>query len=557
MLALALALIPPILQDQAQKPIPADLADQVRRAEDIGKAIFESDQAAWHGSDALAEAKGPLEKLGLGGFLTVREQDKGWSVLFLTRAEPVRVAQRVSVGPSESTPKVLDTPEPLPLSKADAALWAARQLALESGGPYEQPINPVVLRGSDFGESGILVYLLGGTQKPDVAVLGRHVRVRVSDDGTKVTEVLPLVKGVIESPTKSPDGKQVVGLMATQLVTDFPTEVQVFAQLNAGLPLYVATRRGVWKLEQGKIAYMGERPPAKATLRLALRERASGEQRDGYLMLWRTGIPAENGWTAGDEYVGQYQLPKEGLEIPDLVPGTYRAASDAHAVSAGDLPAFELKSPRGEVTLAIESPQEREVWVEVFDKQGQTFETAEFTPGSRSGSLRAPAWVKLRKQIAEDGSESGIGMVGGFQSSRADHGGGKLRRGAHGFSLGREREDGGLYETVRSISLRVPEHGTVGGTLRFAGHEELRYRALLIEKGDFEGLFTMADGSELNLAWLHLQTPLEPDVLPRPAEWWLDVPVQVAVQAPGCKRLELEFRLREGLPKPRTLEKKP
>src|SRR5689334_6329124 len=232
MLALALALLPVCLPAQDSQPIPADLAEQVRRAETIGQAMFECDQAAWLGSDALARSKGPLEKLGLGGFLAVRQKDKGWTVLFLSREDPARVVQRVQVLASEPAPKVLDTPAPLPLSKEEAQLWAARQLALESGGPHEQPINPVVLRGSDYGESGILVYLLGGSAKPDVAVLGRHVRVRVSDDGTKVTEILPLVKAVIEAPTVTPDGKPVAALMAAQFVTEFPSEVQVFAQLE-------------------------------------------------------------------------------------------------------------------------------------------------------------------------------------------------------------------------------------------------------------------------------------------------------------------------------------
>ncbi len=466
MLALALALATTLGPAQDTRPVPDDLAKQVQRAERIGRALFESDQASWHGSDALAESKGPLEKLGLGGFLALPDRSAGWVVLFLSAEEPPRILQRVEVQSSAVKPRVLDTPAPLPLSKEDAALWAARKLGLESGGPYEQPINPVVLRGSDFGESGILVYLLAGTEKPDVAVLGRHVRVRLSDDGTKVTEVLPLVKGIIESPTKTPEGKQVAGLMVSQVVTEFPTEVQVFAQLNAGLPLYVATRRGLWKLEQGKIAYLGEKAPAKAKVQLTLRERASGEPREGQIQLWRLGIPAEKGWTGGDERVGDFRVPKDGLEIPDLAPGRYRAASDAHACTAPDLPEFELEGPRTDVALAVDAPQEREVWVEVFDAHGQPFEKAEYKPSSRNGHARVPKWLHPRAEVAEDGTELPVGAGGGFLSSSSDQGWAKLMHGPYGFALGREREDGGLYETTRTFLLRVPDHGTVFGTLR-------------------------------------------------------------------------------------------
>jgi len=556
MLALALLLFTAFGPAQDVKPIPADLAQEVQRSERIGRTLFESDQASWHASDALAESKGPLEKLGLGGFLALKERDSSWTVLLLSSEEQPRILQRVQVQGPERKPKLLDTPTPLPLSKEDAPLWAARQLALESGGPYEQPINPVVLRGSDFGESGILVYLLGGSDKPDVAVLGRHVRVRVSDDGAKVTELLPLVKGIIESPTKSSEGKPVVGLMASQIVTDFPTEVQVFAQLNAGLPLYVATRRGLWKIEQGKIAYLGEKPPAKATLQLSLREKDGGKPSEGELQLWRVGIPAEKGWSAGDEFVGNYRVPAAGLAIPDLSPGTYRALCAAHAASAPELAAFEVEGPRTELALEVVAPRTREVWVDVVDAIGSTFESAEYTPGSRSGKPRVPGWLHARSKLEPDGSSATTGAGGAVFSSTRD-GGRKLKRGAHGFSIGGEPEDGSLYETTRAFQLRVPDHGTVSGSWPCTGQEGLRYRVLLVEKGSFEGRFTLEDGRELDLEYLHVSTPLETDTLPRAPEWWLDVPVRIAVQVPGYKRLEFEFRLRDGLPSPRKLEKTP
>ena len=297
---------------------------------------------------------------------------------------------------------------------------------------------------------------------------------------------------------------------------------------------------------------------APASLHVTLKDRASGESREGRIQLWRIDIPAEPGWTPGDERVGEFRLPADGLTIPDLAPGRYRATCDVHARSRADLPEFAVSAPRTEVALEVYAPREREAWVEIFDARGQVFEKAEYKPGSRGGSLLQPAWCHPRGQVQEDGSEVAAPRAGGYTSSSSAHQSWrKLTRGAHGFSLGLEREDGEFWETTRAITLRVPDHGTVGGSVRFDSADEQRFRVLLVEKGSFEGLFTLPDGGELDLERLHVQTPLEPDVEPRPPEWWLDVPVRIAIQAPGCKRLELEFRLRGGLPRPQRLEKAP
>jgi len=296
---------------------------------------------------------------------------------------------------------------------------------------------------------------------------------------------------------------------------------------------------------------------ALASALFTLRSKDDGKPVAGELRLWRIELPAEPGWTAGDEYAGAFQVPEAGLAIPDLKPGRYRAICGAHARSAPELPAFELRASGDPVVLEVQKPRSREVWVEIVDARGQLFETAEYAPSSRSGRLRTPDWLHLRSRIEADGSLVGEGYGGGFHHSRSDHGARRLKRGAHGFSLGLEEEDGGLYETTRAFTLRVPDHGSVGGSLRFDSPDEQRFRALLVEKGSYEGLFTLPDGSPANLGRLLVETPLEPDSLPRPEEWWLDVPVRIALQAPGCRRLELEQRLRDGLPRPRVLEKAP
>ena len=50
--------------------------------------------------------------------------------------------------------------------------------------------------------------------------------------------------------------------MVTHLVTDWPLETHVFVSLQWHLPVYVGTRRGIWRVNGDKIALISDRPPA-------------------------------------------------------------------------------------------------------------------------------------------------------------------------------------------------------------------------------------------------------------------------------------------------------
>src|SRR5206468_3754722 len=106
-----------------------------------------------------------------------------------------------------------------------------------------QPINPVVLPEKEH----IVVYLLAGTNKPNVVVIGKHYRVLVSADGKTVEEVTPRSKSVIELSTEAQGPDKVAALITSQIVTDYPLETHVFASLsNRRIPIYISTTRGLW-----------------------------------------------------------------------------------------------------------------------------------------------------------------------------------------------------------------------------------------------------------------------------------------------------------------------
>jgi hypothetical protein len=104
------------------------------------------------------------------------------------------------------------------------------------------------------------VYLIASTKKLDVAVLGRHHRVLVSGDGKRVLHDEPLSKGILELPMAGgnlPPGARAVSLVVSHILSDAPIETHVFASLRYGIAIDVVTKAGSWRVERGKVEYLG------------------------------------------------------------------------------------------------------------------------------------------------------------------------------------------------------------------------------------------------------------------------------------------------------------
>ena len=257
----------PSEQDQpAPVAVPADLRRNIDLAEGLGQQIYLQDKASAIGTDALMERVKSLNDFALGGFLTVREADASgklkpsFQVMFFTRGDDPRIVFRVHV-PLElgSVPMVDEMYPPSLANEGERLLIRGRQTALDALRQIVQPINPVVLPGDAIGEEGILVYLLAGTTRPNVAVFGRHYRVLVSSDGRTVKRFEPLSKAVLEIPTEPSPGGQSVVLAVSHLVTDYPLETHVFTSMLHGIPVFVATARGNWQVDGNRISFLGRR----------------------------------------------------------------------------------------------------------------------------------------------------------------------------------------------------------------------------------------------------------------------------------------------------------
>lgn len=242
-------------------PIPQEFQDQVRKSCAIGAQLYLLDKVAAIGTDVALANVGDLQAKGLGGYLPMREGDddgtprNSYLVVFFTDETPPRIAYEIRVAP-DVKPDFESFNPPKTATPSLAALIRARQIAVSAMPPSTQPINPVIVPGEANEEHGMLVYLLAGTEKRNVAVFGRHFRALVPLGGTNVTYMMPLSNTALELPIKGPNGEKAVSLMVNHVVTDFPLETHVFTSLLLKMPVFVRTSRGLWRVDGDTIAFV-------------------------------------------------------------------------------------------------------------------------------------------------------------------------------------------------------------------------------------------------------------------------------------------------------------
>jgi hypothetical protein len=232
--------------------VPADLRVAVDHAQRVGRVLVAFDTTAAFATDLVRE-NNAIE--GVVGWLVQPRGHGSLEVLFFVASDPPAIGRRVLVSPGNK-PVFERIDPPIAASPELAVLFRARQLVLASIGKPEQPLDPVVFPGIAIEEQGIVVYLLAGTVKSDIAVLGKHYRARTTVDAAKVLSLEPLSKAPIEVPLHtSVPGSTSAGIVVTNLVTDYPLETHVYASLLHRTPIYVKTARGIWKVNGDRVSF--------------------------------------------------------------------------------------------------------------------------------------------------------------------------------------------------------------------------------------------------------------------------------------------------------------
>ena len=239
-------------QEAASAPVvPSDLAERVRFAEERGRALYEHDQAAWHGTDAAKPASRRWKRQ-LVGWITAPRAGARPLVRLLSEPAPGEFASRVDADVGVTAVTLAEHDPPLALPEDEQALARGRALAIrERKRQCTRSLNSVVLRDAS-GE--IHVYLLAASAKRDEVVLAGHDLARLSADGRELIAWRPFSNGCLVGKRREGDAL----LFVTHVLDPAPTETHVFTSLNHGVRLFVATARGIWSIQAGEIRLVEE-----------------------------------------------------------------------------------------------------------------------------------------------------------------------------------------------------------------------------------------------------------------------------------------------------------
>lgn len=242
--------------------IPQDLREAVLRAETLGRAIFEVITVTARATAALLAAGVAPGDPRIKAAVAMPARP-GWVVYFVGEqdAEFVALYEVTFARDSASKPEIKRWEPPKSLGpEASARVWARHTAILKPLPMCASHYSAVVLPGDLAGEPGWLVYLVAGPSQPGEIVVGGHYRIGVSGDGSQVRQTTPLWRACLTIPP--PSDIKVLQIVVTHLVTDWPMETHVFLNLVHGVPMVVATSRGEWMVDRGRVHFLRARGPS-------------------------------------------------------------------------------------------------------------------------------------------------------------------------------------------------------------------------------------------------------------------------------------------------------
>lgn len=217
-----------------------DFSSEIKTVETRGKEIYNQDTAAWVATDdllAYMQSDKEFDGSQIGGWVSYKDRNSYKSIFFSkSDQDPQALYEVTSKHEKVESSAVVKRG----LTSREHGLWAARKLMLSQ--KFEacaefSPYNSVVIE-KDNG--GYFAYLFASTQKPNLIVLGRHYRFEINETADSVLSQHAFSNSCFALPATAGDQKKSVGLMATHVVTPYPQEHHVFANLMWSIDLYVS-----------------------------------------------------------------------------------------------------------------------------------------------------------------------------------------------------------------------------------------------------------------------------------------------------------------------------
>jgi hypothetical protein len=226
------------------KDLKAYLAGVTER----GRALYDYDQAAWHGTDTFFALHPDTN--GLTHYVCTKTP-KGWMVTFPkwnVMHDRLLVAYEAleSGGAGRFEARGYDPPREGPddLIAKERAL----ELALATFPRPDRPYNSAVLPAPG---GNLYVYLYPGQVKDTIWPLGGDVRFTMSADGKQIIETRQLHKAILDMESK-PEEHAVAGYHV-HILSDVPEDTDVLYVLNRkpAMPEYIGAGKHIFVVDTG------------------------------------------------------------------------------------------------------------------------------------------------------------------------------------------------------------------------------------------------------------------------------------------------------------------
>jgi hypothetical protein len=229
--------------------------EQLGRAIERGKLLFEIDRAAWVTTDDMFERAPDARQWPIRGWIVERdgEAEGAYRVTyygFEPRGPVAYFVARVRDGRAVAGEAMPPAARPV-LAERQQRLVKAREAAMTldyapcSAAPFNVAILPPA---SD--DAPLDVYLLSAQTEHGVYPMGGHFLVTIAPDGTLLSR-RAFMNSCMDFDVRPGAGEgETAAMFVTHLLDPVPTEIHVFTAIGLGKPIFVSTEGGkrIWEV---------------------------------------------------------------------------------------------------------------------------------------------------------------------------------------------------------------------------------------------------------------------------------------------------------------------